>query len=131
MCAIDFADQADFAHGEWRRAGKVHRCEECIRVIPRGQRHYYLSTLFDGRWSTWRTCEHCHAAGLWMHVVCGGYLTGGLLEELVEHWDEGFRSVGFGRLIVGMRRRWNEGRDAVPEGVAELANAMLREQVAA
>lgn len=84
MCAIDGADLADFCHGEWRRAAKIHRCEECQRAIRRGERHHYLSTLFDGRWSSWRTCEHCEAAGHWMAVVCGGYLTGGLAEELVE-----------------------------------------------
>lgn len=131
MCAIDDAEQPEFWHDEWRTAAKDHACGECRRRIRRGERHHFVSSLYDGRWSSWRTCEHCIHAATWINSVCGGYLLGGLLEELVEHWHEGFRSVGFGRLIVGVQRQWHDGRDEVPTGVAELATAMMREQVAA
>jgi hypothetical protein len=53
-----------------------------------------------------------------------------LYDELLEHWRDGFRSAGLFRLIVGMRRRWHDGRDPVPTGVGALARQMLG-QVAA
>jgi len=133
MCAIDDADPADVWSETTRRAAKPHTCEECSRCIQIGEQHLYVSCLYDGHWSTFRTCAHCAAAGVWMRTVCGGYLTGGLLEELQEHWDEGYRSVGFGRLIIGARHRWHDGRDPVPAAVEvqALAERMLTQVVAA
>lgn len=130
MCAIEGAEPWDFVHDEQRTARKTHRCYECDRAIHPGERYHILTGLYDGRWSTERTCKHCAAAGVWMQRVCGGYLTGGLLEELVEHWHEGYRSIGLGRLIAGIRHRWHDGRDAVPEGVSEMADQMLAAAVA-
>lgn len=133
MCAIDDAEPAAVWNETTRRAAKAHTCEECSRCIHIGEHHQYVSCLHDGRWSNFRTCAHCDAAAVWMRKVCGGYLTGGLLEELVEHWHEGYRSIGFGRLIVGMRHRWHDGRDPVPDSaeVLALANRMLTLAVAA
>lgn len=131
MCAIEDADPVDVWHQETRRAAKPHTCYECARTIPRGEESEYVSALYDGRWHSWRTCQHCTAASAWMNVVCGGWLAGGLLEELVEHWHEGYRSIGMGRLIVGMQRRWCDGADQVPTDVNDLARQMLSKQVAA
>jgi hypothetical protein len=130
MCAIDFAEQAEFHNTEFRTARKPYPCEECARTILPGERHEYLTQKFDGRWSAWRTCQHCAAAGVWMTVVCGGYLIGDLRGELREHWHEGYTSVPFARLVVGVEKRWLDGRMPVPTGVHELATSMMRKQVA-
>lgn len=132
MCGIEFADPWDFVHEETRNAGKSHRCAECGRTIERGESHHYLTGVCDGYWTSIRTCAHCKAAGTWMDTVCGGYLTEGLREELTEHWEDGYRSVGLGRLIVGVRRRWHDGRDPIPDSteVRALAKRMLEATVA-
>jgi hypothetical protein len=42
------------------RARKEHRCDECGRVIPRGDRYTRARSLYDGGWSTWICCARCH-----------------------------------------------------------------------
>jgi len=109
------------------------RCEECARAIAVGETYVFLVGLYDGQWSTYRWCLHCEAAGAWMWRVCGGYPLGMLREELQEHWHEGYRSVAFGRLVVGVRRGWLGGRAAVPDKdeVRSLADEMMHRAVAA
>lgn len=131
MCAIDDCEPATVWTEAWRVGRKPWRCFECDRTIPVGEHHNYVSTLVEGRWDSFRRCGHCMAAGVWLAEVCGGYPLGMLREELIEHWHEGYRSVPFARLIVGQKRRWHDGRDPVPTGVAEMAKQMLRAQVAA
>lgn len=133
MCAVDDAEPWDFCSETERRAAKPHTCAECGRRVAVGERYHHLVGVMDGRWSTWRTCAHCIAAGAWMSTVCSGYLLGDLLTELVEHWDEGYRSIPFARLVVGVKRRWHGGRDPIPDAdqVRALAREMMREAVAA
>lgn len=132
MCAIDSCDPATLWSEKWRTARKPHRCEECDRIIAVSERYRFVSALTDGHWSDYRTCAHCAVAGRWLDEVCGGYPSMMLREELFEHWHEGFRSIPFGRLAVGQKLRWHDGRDPVPDGaaVAELARQMMRAQVA-
>lgn len=137
MCAVDDCVPWVVARTSRPTARKGYRCYECRRPILAGERYHKLVALSQWgqeaipvAWDTVRTCPHCIAASEWMSVVCGGYPLGQLLEELHEHWSEGYRSVAFGRLIVGVRRRWHDGRDPIPVGVSELASAMLRKAVA-
>lgn len=131
MCAIEDCEPWTVHREETRTARKPWTCGECDRTIPTGERYQFLTGLADHQWHEHRWCAHCAAAGLWLQEVCGGYPIGMLREELVEHWDEGFRSIGFARLLIGQRHGWHEGRDPVPVGVVDLAQRMLREQVAA
>jgi hypothetical protein len=88
-----------------------HRCEECGRTIQIGERYCQVKgRLEDSGWVTNRWCRHCDAAAEWLNVVCHGYI--------------------IGRLIAGLRLRWHDGADPVPEGVSALAVAMMRQQVA-
>jgi hypothetical protein len=132
MCAVEDAEPWDFYNETAPRAAKEHRCGECGRVITRGETHRLGKGLHDGLWSTFRWCEHCHATGFWMYEVCSGYLLDNLLDEMVEHWHEGYRSIAFARLIAGMRHGWNDGRDPVPDGdaVRALAGQMMAAAVA-
>ncbi len=88
-----------------------------------------MSTVWSEKRRTARKPHRCQECDR----TIAGYPPTMLREELTEHWHEGFRSVAFGRLIVGQRRRWHDGRDPVPDGavVAELARQMMRSQVAA
>lgn len=130
MCAVDDAEPWTVSREETPRARKQWRCGECGRGILPGERYHLLVGLSGGIWHKHRWCAHCNAAGIWLAIACGGYPTGMLREELIEHWNEGYRSLPFARLIAGQRRGWHEGRDPIPTGVSELAQAMLREQVA-
>jgi hypothetical protein len=129
VCAIDDAEPWDVYRVSVRTARKAHRCTECGRPIAVGESYRFLTGLLDGRWSTYRTCAHCLAAGEWLDVMCGGYLLGGLAEELREHWESGYQAMDFARLIAGLRWSWHDGRDPVPTGVREMAARMLAEAV--
>jgi hypothetical protein len=137
MCAVDDCEPW-VVHRESRPvARKTYGCYECGRSIAVGERYHKIVGLSQWgqdqtpmNWDTVRTCRHCDSASEWMSVVCGGYPLGALWQELHEHWVDGYRSVAFARLIVGVRRRWHDGRDPVPAGVSELANEMLRKAVA-
>lgn len=134
MCAIDGAEGSTITiwHETTPRARKPWTCIECGRTIPPGEQYLRVAELYDGRWSTLRTCHHCDAAGEWLRAACGGYLAYGLAEELRDHWDEGYRSILMGKLILGIRDRWHGGADPVPDlgRVRAVAEWSCRKQVA-
>lgn len=126
MCRADDAELATIWDEKQRTAAKDHKCTECYRTIQVGERYRHISSLHEGHWRRDRMCPHCAAAGEWLVAMCGGYLLTEIYEELVEHWHEGYRSIPFARLIVGMRRKWHGGRDPVPAGMRELAKSMMQ-----
>lgn len=107
MCTTDF-DPWTVYRSETRRARKQHACTECGRKIESGETYRYIVGMIDGDWSDYKQCEHCQAAATWLQVVCNGYLLDGILEELREHWGDGYRNRWLGRAIIGMRRRWRK-----------------------
>lgn len=126
MCRVDDAEPATLWYGRERTAAKQWKCGECCRDIAVGDKYHEDNSLSDGHWRRDRTCPHCHAAGGWLIAMCGGYLVTEMHEELEEHWDEGYRSIPFARLIVGMRNKWHDGRDPIPTGVREMAKSMMQ-----
>lgn len=114
MCRVEDADRAVIETTEERRARTVHKCTECHRIINRGERYEYSHALHGGRWDTYRTCAHCCAARLWLERECHGYVYTEVLEELVEHWWDGYQNMWLARVIAGMRHRWHDGRLPVP-----------------
>ena len=50
----------------WRTARKPHRCCECRRVMPPGERYQYISGIWDGHPSMFHTCESCARIREWM-----------------------------------------------------------------
>lgn len=129
MCAIDDAPYPAVYSTEWPTARRSHACDECGRTIYPGERYRRIRGLWEDSWSTVKECRHCHAAGAVMNALCGGYPHGELYSELTEHWWDGYRSVAYGRLIVGVKRRWRDGLDPVPTGVSDVARALLADQV--
>lgn len=59
MCFVDCDDGLDFYDVSWRRARKVHRCCECYETIAAGTRYEYVAGLWDGTFSTFKTCDRC------------------------------------------------------------------------
>jgi hypothetical protein len=108
MCRIQGCDPWDLYHAEQRTARKPHKCTECGRVISKGERYHYASGLAEGRFDTFKMCEHCDAASDWLTEVCNGYIYGDIGEELEEHWEEDttFRSRELAEAIIGRKWAW-------------------------
>lgn len=102
MCLIDDGDgRATVLSAAWRRARKAHRCSECARTIGAGERYHHEATLYEGEFEIYRTCAHCMRVRAWLLGHCGGWLYGGLWEDISEH-DEVRARI----LAGGMRRKW-------------------------
>jgi hypothetical protein len=118
MCRIHDAEPCEYYRAKNVTARKNHQCMECDRTIARGETYHRATMLFDDRWDTCKLCAHCEAVAEWLSVVCGGYLYGGIGEELIEHWDEEpeLRSMGLARAIYGRERGWRSkfGRGLLP-----------------
>lgn len=107
MCAIDNSDYTFQFYTTLRpvRARKPHRCDECSRNIAAGETYYYAFGVFGGHGEGYHICAHCCVAVAWLQRNCGGFLHGGVQDDIEEH----FREAGFwpvGRYVVGMLRRW-------------------------
>lgn len=128
MCAIDDCEPWKVYSHYMRRARKDHQCTECHRVVGKGETYKRINAMLDDSWWNEAICEHCLAAATWMEVVCGGYLLEGLLEELTEHWSEGYRNGWMARTIVGMRKGWRRsdgGLLSVPAKITDLVQATV------
>lgn len=78
-------DSPDVFHQELVSKSKLnHRCTECHGIIEKGESYERSSGIWDGRWSTYRTCERCMA-----------------LESAIEGYYKGFANAprGFGELL--------------------------------
>lgn len=108
MCMIESAESCSLYDTTWRTARKEHRCEECRRTIAPGERYLRHAIGGEGTVSVYLHCSHCHAAATWLVKHCRGYLCGGVLEDLEEHWGELYDEdrMFLGRAIVGMRKKW-------------------------
>jgi hypothetical protein len=90
------ADGADFEGtflGEsTRKARKVHKCEECWREIQPGEQYRIATWVNDGRVDSMKMCAHCRVASKWLSDNCGGFVYGGVWEDIEEHIEE-YRDV--------------------------------------
>lgn len=81
-CYVDDYEPAQLARIKKVKARKLHTCTECGRDIPVGEKYEYGRLLFEGVWSTSRTCWFCCAL---VRDYCGGIqLFGGLAELLAD-----------------------------------------------
>ena len=55
-----FDDEPATLHNEtWPKARKEHKCCECRVTINVGEIYQRIEQLYDGDWSTYKTCEKC------------------------------------------------------------------------
>jgi len=107
MCMIDYdGDELALLASKTPVAAKPHRCGECDRQIGKGEKYHYDAGVVGRDFAAYRTCAHCHAARGWLADRCGGWVYLSVYEDLLDHWRDGHREAGLGRMIVGMRRRW-------------------------
>jgi len=54
-------------------AKKPHRCTECREEIPGGAQYERVDGLWDGHWSTYKTCLSCVEIRDHFAAKCGGH----------------------------------------------------------
>ena len=109
MCMVDDAEPSKVYHQIERVARKRHRCDECGRMIEPGERYEAAAMMdYGGYWFACKTCPHCIAARRWLSDECGGWVYAGVYEDLFDHWQDDtlLRSLWLGRVLIGMRRKW-------------------------
>lgn len=107
MCMIEDADGYCTVLREHHRiARKEHKCTECHRTIGIGESYLSEAPLFDGDVSGWKTCAHCQRVRGWLTAECGGWMWGGIEEDIREHAEDSRYGVGVKLLAVGMDRQW-------------------------
>ncbi len=75
------------------RAAKDHRCSECGEVIPKGTTYEHVKGLWDGSWSTYKTCLSC--VEIRNHFACeSGWLFGELWSQLEENFFPDMKAGG-------------------------------------
>lgn len=73
-------------------AAKDHRCTECRETIAKGARHEVVRGMWDGSWSTFRTCLSC--VEIRDHFACEGYIYGQLWSDLEENFFPDMKAGG-------------------------------------
>ncbi len=132
-CPMSEADETASVYNESTPvARKEHRCEECRKAIPKGAKHKLVKMLYDGSWSTTRTCMLCVEIG--DHFACGqSRIIGQLWSDLEESFFPDMKAGGpcmdglspeaKGRMFE-VRTEWllagdaDEYRVALPPGVS-------------
>lgn len=118
MCMIDSGERYDVYSAETRKAAKPHKCDECHREIAKGETYRLTKGMYDRLWSTNKVCAHCMVVVQWLGDNCGGYMDGGVFEDIVEHVEE-YRRMDLARVAVGMRHKWKrirrEGQMPIPK----------------
>ena len=80
----------------WRKARKEHRCCECYRTIEKGEKYQYISGIWDGAPSSFKTCRQC--AQIRDDYGCCAYF--GDLREYI--WDSLGVDIVDGRVFVNV-----------------------------
>ena len=109
---IDCADDVVYLLAEYHStARKRHKCRECHREIRPGE-SYLIEKYIDDGICTHKTCQHCQIVRGWLSAECGGWLYGGVREDILEHAYEGY-GMDVKRMAVGIRQRWTRKNGAL------------------
>ena len=91
-CDLDGGDgdDSEFSSTSTVCGRKPHRCKECGRLMPRGERHEKVVGKWEGAWSQFRTCLVCVE-------IRGAFFSGGwqfgclwehIEEQLIDRFNE-------------------------------------------
>ena len=73
-------------------AAKDHKCCECDETIARGAKHELYKAMWDGSWSSFRTCLSC--VEIRDHFACDGWVFEHVWEDLETYFFPDMRAGG-------------------------------------
>jgi hypothetical protein len=121
MCdCSDFETPAVFEEVT-RKARKCHRCGECKGLIERSDHYWESRGLWQGEWSTHKTCGSCYVVA---HSLLDCYSLGDLVECIDNDLGVGDRDRGSDARIAyaGMRRRCRHAKRTLSREAAHEAD---------
>jgi len=129
MCMIDGAEPVQMLSEGYRKARKEHKCSECRRPIRTGEAYYYERFKCEGDLNYHKTCAHCEVVRQWLSDECGGWVYGGVEEDIREHAQEGY-GWPILRLTVAMHNNWlrRDGSLRPVPAVPKTTHDIMREQ---
>jgi hypothetical protein len=78
-----------------RRAAKEHQCTECGEVIPKAATYEHTTGMWDGDWSTYKTCSSCVEIRNHFAKACGGqWIFGQIWTDIEENFFPDMRAGG-------------------------------------
>lgn len=83
---LDIDEEATIHRSSIRKAHKQHKCCECGERIQPNQKYEYVTGLWDGQWSTFKTCSVCLA--IRNDFMSCGWEYGNLWQHLKEYLTE-------------------------------------------
>lgn len=104
-CYCDFGEQATVYRASTHQARVQHKCYECSGLIKPGERYEKVVTLYDGEWTTAKTCCRCLDVREYVtaHAPCFCWLHGSMLDDAKEVIEQhGHASAGF---YIGAMKR--------------------------
>lgn len=81
MCWCDIVKPTLYNRGNVN-GRKEHMCCECLRMIEKGERHEYVSGLWEGDFDAFRTCAGCVLLRESLDSDC--FIHGRLMDEVSE-----------------------------------------------
>ena len=105
MCLVDDAEGWSMLLSEADPvARKAHKCNECWRTISGGEQYHVDRLVWEGQLHNHKMCAHCMVAREWLSAECGGWVYGGIEDDVHEHAQDYPMSVR--RLAIGMKWKW-------------------------
>lgn len=83
---------------KWRVSRKPHKCYECRGTIFYKERYHYCSGVWDGRGSSYKTCDDCYGLR-YNYNSCYSYEDGAALGSLVECIFESYHIPDISKLV--------------------------------
>jgi hypothetical protein len=103
-CYCDYS-YPDFYVDRMVKAKKNHRCDECGRTILAGEKYEYVSAVWEGDFSTCKTCDKCLELRQYTkaHVPCFCWQHGNVIQDAIDTLQE-YAHEAPGLLFGGYRR---------------------------
>lgn len=86
-------ERASFSRTQTVKAAREHECGECDETIPCGARYERTEGLWNGRWSTFKTCLSC--VEIRDHFACeDGWMFGEVWRQIEENFYPDMKAGG-------------------------------------
>lgn len=102
MCNCSDYERPSVYQDVARKARKRHRCGECRGLIEPGTFYHETRGLWEGQWSTQKTCGSCWVVA---HTLLDCYSFGDLIECLNDDLGFRYRPTGARGAYAAMLRR--------------------------